>query len=185
MPERALADSSSAARERLTSPTRKRLNGCIAVLLATIGLLAASAVPAHAQSDWTGGFSSDWFLAENWTAGIPTQTRDGTIDTVTPNSTVIASPGAQSRSLSIGPGGTGMLTIQTGGTLISFGLSTIGNFSGSQGTVTVTGAGSNLQINGSVVVGGQGTGTLTIEDGGTASSAGGLHRIDLPARMAG
>ena len=66
-----------------------------------------------------------------------------------------------------------MLTIQTGGTLVSFSLSSIGNFVGSQGTVTVTGAGSNLQINSSVVVGSQGTGTLTIEDGGAASSAGG------------
>ena len=59
-----------------------------------------------------------------------------------------------------------MLTIQTGGTLAdSFG--TIGNLPGGVGTVTVTGAGSNWSNAGDVVVGGQGTGTLTIQDGGT------------------
>ncbi len=65
-----------------------------------------------------------------------------------------------------------MLTIQTGGTLAnSFG--TVGNLPGGLGTVTVTGAGSNWSNAGSVVVGGQGTGTLTIQDGGTVSSGGG------------
>jgi outer membrane autotransporter protein len=65
-----------------------------------------------------------------------------------------------------------MLTIQTGGTLAdSFG--TVGNLPGGLGTVTVTGAGSNWSTAGSVVVGGQGTGTLTIQDGGTVNSSGG------------
>ena len=58
-----------------------------------------------------------------------------------------------------------MLTLQAGGTL-AVSLGTVGNGVGSQGTVTVTGAGSNWSNAGSVVVGGQGTGTLTIQDGG-------------------
>ncbi len=69
-----------------------------------------------------------------------------------------------------------MLTIQSGGTLAdSFG--TIGNLPGGVGMVTVTGVGSSWSNAGSVVVGGLGTGTLIIEDGGTAqdgvSSGGG------------
>ena len=97
---------------------------------------------------------------------------DANINTVTPNSTVIGSPGALAQNLSVGQNGTGMLTIQTGGTLAdSFGA--VGNLPGGLGTVTVTGAGSNWSNAGSVVVGGQGTGTLAIQDGGTVNSGGG------------
>ena len=88
---------------------------------------------------------------------IPRQTDDAIINTVTPNSTVIASPGALAQNLSVGENGTGRLTIQTGGTLTnSFG--TVGNLPGGLGTVTVTGAGSNWSNAGSVVVGGLGHG---------------------------
>jgi T5SS/PEP-CTERM-associated repeat protein len=139
---------------------------------ATIALFVASTVSTHAQTHWTGQFSSNWFLSGNWDAGFPRQTTDGNIDTVTPNSTVIADPGAFARNLTVGQSGTGMLTIQTGGTLAdSFG--TVGNLPGSQGTVTVTGAGSSWSNAGGVVVGGLGTGTLIIQDGGTVSGGGG------------
>ena len=59
-----------------------------------------------------------------------------------------------------------MLTILAGGTLVDqFG--TIGNLPGGVGTVIVTGAGSSWTNVNDVVVGGLGTGTLTIQDGGT------------------
>ncbi len=141
-------------------------------MLATIALFAASTVSTHAQTNWTGQFSSNWFLSGNWDAGFPRQTTDGNIDTVTPNPTVVATPGALARNLTIGSNGTGMLTIQAGGTLAdSFG--TVGNLPGGLGTVTVTGAGSSWSNAGGVVVGGLGTGTLIIEDGGTLSGGGG------------
>ena len=141
-------------------------------LLATIALFAASTVSTHAQTNWTGQFSSNWFFSGNWDAGFPRQTTDGNINTVTPNATVIGDPGALARNLSVGPNGTGMLTIQTGGTLAdSFG--TVGNLPGGLGTVTVTGADSKWSNAGNVVVGGEGTGTLTIQDGGTVNSGGG------------
>ena len=109
-------------------------------------------------------------------------TRDGTFDvninTVTPNPTVISSLSAEANNLAVGQNGTGMLTIQNGGTLTNeFG--TIGNLPGGVGTVTVTGAGSSWTNVDAIVVGGLGTGTLTIENGGsaedgsTASSTGG------------
>ena len=53
----------------------------------------------------------------------------------------------------------------------SFGA--VGNFPGGLGTVTVTGAGANWSNSAGVVVGGLGTGTLTIQDGGTVNSGGG------------
>jgi outer membrane autotransporter protein len=121
-------------------------------------------------------------MAGNWLGGIPTATTSPNIDTVTPNSTVVASPGARAQNLAVGQTGTGMLTIQAGGTLAGS-FSTVGNLSGAQGTVTVTGAGSNWSTAGSVVIGAQGTGTVTVQDGGTLNSGGGS--IGLSAGSAG
>ena len=163
--------SSIGPRRGATSRTR---GGCkvSAGLLAAIALFIASTVSTHAQTNWTGQSSSNWFLSGNWDAGFPRQTTDGNINTVTPNATVISDPGALARNLTVGANGTGMLTIVAGGTLAdSFG--TIGNLPGGVGTVTVTGAGSSWSNAGSVVVGGQGAGTLIIQDGGTVSSGGG------------
>ena len=135
-------------------------------------LLAATS-SARAQRDWTGLISSNWFLGGNWApALVPMQTDDANINTVTPHSTALASPGALVRNLSVGPNGIGILVIQNGGTLANS-LGTIGNLPGGLGTVTVTDAGSNWSNAGSVVVGGQGTGTLTIQNGGTVNSGGG------------
>jgi T5SS/PEP-CTERM-associated repeat protein len=103
---------------------------------------------------------------------------------VTPNSTVIASPGAEARNLAIGENGIGMLVIQSGGTLIDFGAGFVGNLPGGRGTVTVTGMGSYWQNNGTLVVGGQGTGTLTIQDGGIVSSQSGAS-VGLAAGSTG
>ncbi len=65
-----------------------------------------------------------------------------------------------------------MLTIQAGGTLV-VSSGTVGNLTGGLGMVTVTGAGSSWSNTGGVLVGGLGTGTLTIQDGGTVSGGGG------------
>ena len=65
-----------------------------------------------------------------------------------------------------------MLTIQNGGTLTDVG-GFVGNLPGSQGTTIVSGAGSTWTNIGTVVVGGQGTGALTVQNGGTVNSGGG------------
>ena len=141
-------------------------------LLATMALFAATTVSTHAQTNWTGAFSSNWFLSGNWDAGFPRQTTDGNINTVTPRATVISDPGALARTLTVGQNGTGMLTIQNGGTLAdSSGI--VGSLLGGLGTVTVTGVGSSWSNAAGVVVGGQGTGTLTIQEGGTLTGGGG------------
>ena len=161
------------------SGPRARRKFVPSILLAVIALIAASTVSTHAQTrNWTGRLSSEWFSTGNWDSTFPRQTDDANINTMTPNATVVASPGAQARNLSVGPNGTGMLTILSGGTLVDqFG--TIGNLPGGVGTVIVSGAGASWTNVNDVVVGGQGTGTLIIQDGGTAendttaSSAGG------------
>ena len=140
--------------------------------IAMAAALLAAASSSHAQSNWTGSVSNNWFLSGNWIGGVPGQTTDANIDTATPNSTEIRGAGAQAQNLSVGSNGTGMLIILPPGTLnTSFGA--IGNLPGGLGTVTVSGAGANWSNAGSIVVGGLGTGMLTMQDGGTVSSGGG------------
>ncbi len=139
--------SSMRPRRRATS------RGCkcvLSTLLAAIALVAASTVPTHAQTNWTGQFTSNWFLSGNWDSTFPRQTDDANINTVTPNPTVLSDLGALARNLTVGANGTGMLTIQTGGTLADS-SGTVGNLPGGLGTVTVTGAGSNWSNAGDVV----------------------------------
>jgi outer membrane autotransporter protein len=79
-----------------------------------------------------------------------------------------------SASLDVGASGEGSLTITNGGEVLnadSFLSTYIGDKSGSSGTVTVDGTGSNFtNINGSIDVGNSGTGTLDILNGGTVSN---------------
>ena len=73
-----------------------------------------------------------------------------------------------SGGLNIGAFGTGTLMIANGGRVINItsNAANIGEFAGSQGTVTVTGAGSTWTNSSGVNIGRLGTGTLTIADGG-------------------
>jgi T5SS/PEP-CTERM-associated repeat protein/autotransporter-associated beta strand protein len=79
-----------------------------------------------------------------------------------------------SGGLNIGSFGTGALTIANGGRVINITAfaANIGNGAGSQGTVTVTGAGSTWSNSSGVNIGNLGTGTLTVADGGTVTSGG-------------
>jgi T5SS/PEP-CTERM-associated repeat protein/autotransporter-associated beta strand protein len=67
-----------------------------------------------------------------------------------------------------------MLTINNGGTLNANGLS-MGSGTTSVGSVTVSGAGSALTSTAEIVVGAQGTGTLTISDGAVVTAL----RVDI------
>jgi T5SS/PEP-CTERM-associated repeat protein/autotransporter-associated beta strand protein len=169
---RGFTSTQDATRRGAPSRARARCKFVLSTLLATIALLGASTVSAHAQSDWTGGLSNDWFNNDNWIGNRPLNTTDAIINTVVPHSTAVGSPGATAQNLAIGENATGTLAVQTGGTLTTS-FATIGNLPGGLGTVTVTGAGSNWSNAGSVVVGGQGTGTLTIQEHSTVNSGGG------------
>jgi len=73
--------------------------------------------------------------------------------------------------LYIGYGGTGTLTIADGGLVTSSTHVYLGDSSDFTGTVTVTGSGSTWANSGTLSVGNYGTGTLTIENGGSVSNA--------------
>ena len=83
-----------------------------------------------------------------------------------------AGGGATAQNLIVSQSGVGALAVQNGGTVTDFG-GFVGDLPGSQGTATVSGAGSTWTNTGTLQVGGLGTGTLTIENGGTVNSGGG------------
>ncbi|MBR0876442.1 MULTISPECIES: hypothetical protein [Bradyrhizobium] len=139
---------------------------------AVMALLSASTVSTRAQTNWTGATSNDWFTAANWTAGVPVLGgSDANINVTLPNATVVGVPGAVAQRLVVGRTGVGNLTIQNGGTLLTFTGGVVG-FLG-RGDVTVTGAGSNwTNVNGGIQVGSalpNSIGTLTVADGGSVN----------------
>ena len=84
-------------------------------LLAAIALFAASSVSAHAQTNWTGASPPIGLSRLNWFAGVPSVRPMQTYNTMSPNSTVVASPGGTALNLVVGPNGTGMLVSRTAG----------------------------------------------------------------------
>ena len=128
-----------------------------------IGAILALTTPSLAV-DWTGTTSNNWFNGGNWAGGVPTNATDASIDTVTPNATVVGAAGAQAANLTVGVGITGALTIQSGGTLSNT-TGIIGYNPGSTGTVIVDGAGSTWTNSNSLDIGSDGNGTLTIRNG--------------------
>ena len=112
----------------------------------------------------------------------------GTVTVTGPGSSWNNGPGG---GLNIGSFGTGTLTIANGGTVINNTAfaANIGNGAGSQGTVTVTGAGSTWSNSSGVNIGNLGTGTLTIADGGIvtaptvviATNAGAIGTLNIGA----
>src|SRR5262249_56110377 len=85
-----------------------------------MALLSVSTVSTRAQTtNWTGAISENWFIAGNWTAGVPTSATSAILSQVPVNPTVIAGPvPAVAQSLVLGqPFGLGNLTMQNGGSL--------------------------------------------------------------------
>ena len=115
------------------------------------GALCATPLPVAAQTFWTGATSTNWFTPGNWnTNAVPTAVDLVQINMITSNATVIA-----------------------GGPAVAAGTD-IGNVAGSQGAVTVTGAGSSWTNGGLLSVGTNGTGALTIANGGAVSNTNGF-----------
>lgn len=165
---------------------------------------AALAVsPAFAQSVWTGTGSADWFDSANWQDGtVPDSLDSVSIDTPLPNPVLISGGTASSLSvdigvsnaaatgvvtvsgsssrweitnrLSVGTLASGTLTIQDGATIFNNQEGVLGRFEGGEGTVNVHGPGSAWAVNGDLYVGYNGSGALTIESGGAASSLAGV-----------
>ncbi|TFW52589.1 autotransporter domain-containing protein [Bradyrhizobium sp. MOS001] len=140
-------------------------SGLFASALLVIGL------PAHAQTNWTGVTSTDWFTGSNWNTGVVPTSGTIFLNTITPNPTVVSGGAAVGDILEVL---NGALTIQNNGTVnLSVGAD-IGESVGSQGAATVTGAGSTWNNGGLLSIGTIGTGTLTIANGGAVSNTNGF-----------
>jgi T5SS/PEP-CTERM-associated repeat protein len=139
----------------------------------TIMLLVVSAGTAHAQSNWTGAESPDWFTAGNWIGGVPAAGITANLNFTTPNPTAIdASPNATAQNVIVGANGDGELRIQRGGRLTNV-LGAVGNLTGSQGAVTVSGVASTWTNTDVMVVGGAGSGSVAVQEGGRLNTSGG------------
>ncbi|PUA77333.1 hypothetical protein DB771_08575 [Burkholderia sp. AU29985] len=151
-----------------------------------IGALAIGcwSSPATAQV-WHGTTSSDWTVGSNWSTGAaPSGTATVTINTNSPNPTVLGVSGAVNSTignLQMGTAtGTSALTIQNGSTLsssVTTGTNQIGQSSGAtNATITVTGTGSSWSMASSTIFGAAlgSTGTLNVANGATASLASNL-----------
>jgi T5SS/PEP-CTERM-associated repeat protein len=77
-----------------------------------------------------------------------------------------------SKVVNVGVYGTGTLNVQNAGTMITAGTVTIGSVLGSNGTVTVGGVGTSWTQADSATLGDAGDAALTVQAGGTVSTAG-------------
>lgn len=94
-------------------------------------------------------------------------TTTGDVSSTSPTGTPpVETPDWTTGDLTIGVSGTGTGTVQDGGWIWTEGAGTLGKNAGSSGTVTVTGAGSEWDVLGELIVGGSGHGSLIVEDGG-------------------
>jgi T5SS/PEP-CTERM-associated repeat protein len=155
----------------------KGLRAPLRVALMASTALLSSAVTAQAQQAWTAATSNNWFTGSNWsTNSAPGNGDQPTIDTTTPNPAVVdggAAGGPATASLGqvvVGNSGTGTLTVQNGGTLTTD-KAFIGNNAGSNGTATVTGAGSSWSNSGTIFVGNAGAGIFNVFSGATFTSS--------------
>lgn len=93
---------------------------------------------------------------------------------------------ANSGLLALGIAGTGTLNLTGGALLTSSGGAVLGNAAGSQGTASVAGASTRWDLNGgNLYVGVSGTGALTVSNGGSVTSSGGMLYIAQHAGSTG
>tara|TARA_R110001599_G_scaffold64023_3_gene178708 strand:- start:298511 stop:301630 length:3120 start_codon:yes stop_codon:yes gene_type:complete len=104
---------------------------------------------------------SDKFTTDSFAIGVST---DGSA-TVSGTGSTLAFSTIPGQSSTVGANNVGTLLIENGGTVTGNGVF-IGSYAGGVGTVTVTGAGSNLTTLATVLVGRFGEGTLNIQAGG-------------------
>jgi T5SS/PEP-CTERM-associated repeat protein len=133
------------------SVSQSALIGLFAVLT-----FAVCSSPAQATSTTWTGTSGDWFTGTNWSNGVPTCSLDAYINN--DGKAEINSSGATALSLTLGANTTNSGTVSVDGT--------------NGGTLLVQGCPS-APIRGPITVGYQGTGTLTISNGGLVQSGSG------------
>ncbi|MDR2892520.1 MAG: autotransporter-associated beta strand repeat-containing protein [Deltaproteobacteria bacterium] len=88
-------------------------------------------------------------------------------------------------NLVVGEYGEGALSVTGGGMARAGSDFVIGNYAGSSGTVTVSGAGSSLEAVGNIIVGREGDGILNVENGGAVTGTGVLVGTNGQGMLAG
>lgn len=164
--------------------------------IATFGLLSLLSMQSLAAvtTDWANLGAGDWNTLGNWSAGVPTTSNTANVSnggtaqlTVPPAGTalnlvlgngvgqsgnlLVDSQALTAQGVQIGGSGTGNAIIRNGGSLSStlFDVD-LGSVAGSSGTVVVDGTGSALNSHVVMSIGGGGLGSLTIQNGASATS---------------
>ncbi|MDB5233373.1 MAG: hypothetical protein JWR44_366, partial [Hymenobacter sp.] len=151
--------------------------GAITLTSATASLPGVVAVPAAGSTTWLGNRTTDWYLATNWSAGVPSATVDALVPSATSPYPVIANGSAATLGLTIG---TGASLTMNGGTLdVKANLNNSGTISATAGSVSLSGT--NTQI-----IGGSGSTqlwnlTVANTNGAIQSGAVSIHAVLAPA----
>ena len=144
--------------------TRRRCFPWQIAVCAVLRLTIAS--PHRGQADNWIAATGNWFEPANWDAGVPLNT-DAVIDNGGTSQVFV--PGASAVDAIVGKNSSGTLDIKQAGSLSSW-YGSIATAAGSNGKVTVSGAGSTWNNYLDVYIGDRGTGQLNIDDGGAVSS---------------
>ncbi len=158
---------------------------------------------AAAQNlNWTGNVSTDWNTAANWNGEVvPTSGNDVFLDTDTGNQAVLSSGVVATGNITIGnstaSGANTSLTVQSGGNLTGL-TAYLGFSANSSGNMLVTGLGTSFTTNHSttsgtlhltnpacLIVGGNGTASLTITNGASVAGINGSTYLGLSNGSAG
>jgi autotransporter-associated beta strand protein/T5SS/PEP-CTERM-associated repeat protein len=116
---------------------------------------------------------------ENGGAMSNTFARVGEQATATGHVTISSGTWTNTGNIYVGNAGTGTLTVETGGTVGSTGLSQLGSLAGSNGSVELYGTGANWTNSGNLLVGNAGEGSLTLGAGGAVTLNGGSGTLTL------
>lgn len=152
--------------------------------MASSALVMAGLQPVFAD-EWNGTVDNDWFNNANWSFLIaPTSStpRLVTIDAGSANPARIGGAGvenAEATTIDIGVNATGALEIEGGGRKLLSGDATLGRFWGSQGVVSVNGADAEWDISGNLIIGNEGSGQVSIENGATLGVSGNVSLARL------
>src|SRR4051794_7452754 len=113
--------------------TLSRIRMARVLLIAVLPWLLAPPNSSGQQTFWRQDVPlGDWFIAGNWTAGVPTSTHDAIFGRAMANGALVTTPGAQANNVFVGVVVTGM----NGGSKGSLTVAAPGG-GGTPGTLTI------------------------------------------------
>lgn len=145
----------------------------ISTFLVPISACFTPAVAMAASLTWTGAVDDNWNNAGNWSsASVPDSLSSVIVDDGNLPAEILAGNSASANDLTVGLDGDGAVTALGGLTTSS---AVLGSHSGATGLFDMTGSSAVWQNQGSLIVGDQGTGTLTITAGGQYQGEGQVY----------